>query len=293
MDFGERLRRLRKNKGLTQEEAANAIGVSRRAYVAYEGKNVRPRNYDTYKKLADALECDVNDLLLSDDAFDALTSSVERASVQKAATVLGVGLAAGLTAPAFGPLLALAAATHAVRRSKGDSDRSLAAPITYTNDMLQQNEKIQKQFAAMATGLIYNQLAAKCIAYQPVYEWGRDPIGRNPDVVIVLPRVKPTEWWLTFWAKDPVLDEQAIVAPNDLAEMLFNGFASCKPERTRKISIVVDDESVFNSLLRLRGRNSLRANLSAILIDGSNVSVIREEYLAHYEEPETDCFTIV
>ena len=291
MDFGARIRSMRKELGLTQDEVAKAIGISRRAYVAYEGKNVRPRSRDTYEKLADTLGCDINDLLLDDGAFYEPAPSADRAIGVKAAAALGVGAAA--MTPVVGPILSAVAATLAARQSAEGHERSLSAPITYTNDMLLQNEKIQKQFAAMATGLIYNQLAAKGIAYQPVNGWGRDPIGWNPDAVIALAKVHPSEWWLTFWAKDPVLDKHAIVMPNDRAEMLFGRFASCMPDRTRKISIVVDDEALFDGLLRLRGHNSLRANLSAVLVDGDGVSVEREQYLSRYAETESDCFTIV
>ena len=292
MEFGARIRSMRKQRGLTQEEVASAAGISRRAYARYEGNNVRPRSQETYEKLADVLGCDVNDLLVSDDAFDELVSSLKRVSGVKAAAY-GVGAAAAAMTPIVGHTLGALAATLAVLQSGDAHDRGLAAPITHANDMLLQNEKIQKQFAAMATGLIYSQLAAKCIAYQPVHGWGQDPIGCNPDVVIALTKVHPKEWWLTFCAKDPVLDKHAIVTPNDRAEMLFGRFASCRPDRTRKISIVVDDEALFEALLRLRGHNSLRANLSAILIDGDGVLIAREEYLAHYLETESDCFTIV
>ncbi|MGP1365924.1 MAG: helix-turn-helix domain-containing protein [Schwartzia sp. (in: firmicutes)] len=42
MDTGKRLRTLREERGLSQEEVANAIGVSRVAYLKYESGENRP-----------------------------------------------------------------------------------------------------------------------------------------------------------------------------------------------------------------------------------------------------------
>ena len=40
MKFGEKLKDLRQKRKMTQDEVASAIGVSRRAYIAYEQGNV-------------------------------------------------------------------------------------------------------------------------------------------------------------------------------------------------------------------------------------------------------------
>ena len=56
MSFAENLKRLRKEKGLTQEQLARQIGVGKRAVIGYEVEG-------RYQKIADALDCTTNDLL--------------------------------------------------------------------------------------------------------------------------------------------------------------------------------------------------------------------------------------
>lgn len=69
MKFGEKLKQLRTDKGLTQEELATTIGISRRTYVSYEQEGRYPRKRELYGKLADALGCDTNYLITEDEEF--------------------------------------------------------------------------------------------------------------------------------------------------------------------------------------------------------------------------------
>ena len=69
MKFGEKIRALRTEKRLSQEEAARAAGISRRAYGSYEQEGVYPRNREIYVKLAELFGCDVNYLLTEDEDF--------------------------------------------------------------------------------------------------------------------------------------------------------------------------------------------------------------------------------
>ena len=69
MKFGEKLKKLRTEKGLKQAEVATAVGVSRRTYISYEQEGRYPRKRDVYAKLADTLNCDVNYLMSEDEEF--------------------------------------------------------------------------------------------------------------------------------------------------------------------------------------------------------------------------------
>ena len=66
MLFGEKVKQLRKEKGLTQTELAEAVGVTLRTVQNYEGKNLFPKNQDVVNKLCKVLET-TPDYLLSDD----------------------------------------------------------------------------------------------------------------------------------------------------------------------------------------------------------------------------------
>lgn len=69
MTFGEKVKNARTNLGLTQEELAKKIGVTRRIISSYELDKSFPRTRENCKKLAEALEIDVNYLLTDDEAF--------------------------------------------------------------------------------------------------------------------------------------------------------------------------------------------------------------------------------
>ena len=69
MTFGEKVKAQRKSMDLTQEELAVRIGVSRRVITSYENDRSRPRGLPAYKRLAEALEINVNYLLSEDEAF--------------------------------------------------------------------------------------------------------------------------------------------------------------------------------------------------------------------------------
>ena len=69
MKFGEKLKKLRSDCGLKQEEVATAVGISRRTYISYEQEGRYPRKREVYAKLAETLNCDVNYLMTEDEEF--------------------------------------------------------------------------------------------------------------------------------------------------------------------------------------------------------------------------------
>lgn len=62
MTFGEKLRRARKEKGLTQAELANQAGLGLRTIIAYEKGETYPQKRSTYQILADILGVQADDL---------------------------------------------------------------------------------------------------------------------------------------------------------------------------------------------------------------------------------------
>ena len=69
MKFAEKLKKLRSEKGLTQQETAKAAGITTRTYASYETDGRYPRNRDLYGKLAAVLGCDTNYLMTEDEEF--------------------------------------------------------------------------------------------------------------------------------------------------------------------------------------------------------------------------------
>ena len=69
MNFAEKLRQLRKQKGLSQEAVAKAIGVTRRTYISYELDGRYPKTRERYARLAEIFEVDTNYLFTENEAF--------------------------------------------------------------------------------------------------------------------------------------------------------------------------------------------------------------------------------
>lgn len=62
MSFNENIKRIREEKGLSQEEVAKAVGVSRTLICQIE-RDIRKPSLAVGKLIADKLECNINDLL--------------------------------------------------------------------------------------------------------------------------------------------------------------------------------------------------------------------------------------
>ena len=69
MSFGAKLKQLREDRGLTQTELADKLGVTLKTISNYETKGTRPRTQDMYKKIAEFFNVDINFLLTVEDNF--------------------------------------------------------------------------------------------------------------------------------------------------------------------------------------------------------------------------------
>lgn len=72
MNFSDKVRFARKELGLTQQQLADAIGVSLRTVNGYENENHLPRTRELYEKLAATLHVSVNYLRTEDAAYPPL-----------------------------------------------------------------------------------------------------------------------------------------------------------------------------------------------------------------------------
>ncbi len=62
IEFSERLRKVRRSKGLTQYDLADLMNTSQRMIAHYETKGNRPR-IDKVKAIADALDVHIEELI--------------------------------------------------------------------------------------------------------------------------------------------------------------------------------------------------------------------------------------
>lgn len=98
MKFSEKVKVLRTDAGLTQQEFANAIGVSLRTVTNYETGSRYPKKRELYAKMAEVLGADINYLLTEDEEFITKASAQygDRGARQAQELLAGVsGLFAG------------------------------------------------------------------------------------------------------------------------------------------------------------------------------------------------------
>ena len=68
MTFGEKMRKVRKEKGLSQQELGKILGVKQQTVAQYEKIPYTPK-YDTVRKIAMALDCPINELVEDETIF--------------------------------------------------------------------------------------------------------------------------------------------------------------------------------------------------------------------------------
>lgn len=69
MLFGDRLRKLREDAGMTQVDLGKKVGISERVIGYYESNNRFPRKQETLQKFAEVFHVSVDFLVGSDNAF--------------------------------------------------------------------------------------------------------------------------------------------------------------------------------------------------------------------------------
>ena len=68
MEFHEKLLMLRRKKGVTQQEAADALGISRPTYGGYESGKRHPQQNAMYQRLADYFGVAIDELFPAKEA---------------------------------------------------------------------------------------------------------------------------------------------------------------------------------------------------------------------------------
>ena len=69
MKFGEKIKKLRMEKGLSQSAVAKKAGLTIRTYTSYENEGRYPRDRQVYTTLANVFGVDPNYLLTEDEEF--------------------------------------------------------------------------------------------------------------------------------------------------------------------------------------------------------------------------------
>lgn len=260
-----KIKTLRKSLKLTQQDVADALGISKRAYAAYEKDNVRPRHRETYQKLAKVLACDVNYLLIEDDLYGGEIGETPSTKREFASTGAGAW-------KLFRSLFQTLKAQYEVDEAEDPKGN-------YLYQKAYQDR--QRKFQALAFGLIVNRMVSAGIQIRPG-ETNDARFKNVPDECLLLEGSKIKEWWFSFFAKDAAWEEMG--AENDeIARSLISRFLVVPSDSSRKISIVVDDLGLFEELCSFKGENAYRGLLSVILVNQEEARIVREVIIATFD----------
>ena len=303
MTFGKKLKMLRVGKGLTQDEMATELGISRRAYIPYEQDKAKPRNEATYQKMAEALDCDVHELtdLVSDPSpIDDLYVTGAAAILTLVSAFLGGALTIAAGPAGFGVVgasLTVASRALSEKAKKSKIEKALPAnnALEDSDNMLLQYTNKQKKFQATAKGILFSELSQKRFEFRPGVLSDLENRGGMPDDYITIVNNHIHSWWFSYWAKDPELDKHVIIPPEERAGVMISRYTTAAFDSHRKISIVVDDKELFENLIAYRNHNCFHGNMTASLVDVENVRIVKEEPIAeldtHSELEKTEITT--
>lgn len=129
MTFGEKLRTARKQKGYTQEQIAEMLGVAKSTYTGYE-KGIREPDLFKIKRLIEILGVDSSWLLGVDEGPAAVTAA-EYQAIRKYRALDARGKAAvdGTLSREYAACTSIAAAADAVETIEAASAMSSTLPI--------------------------------------------------------------------------------------------------------------------------------------------------------------------
>lgn len=143
-------------------------------------------------------------------------------------------------------------------------------------------QKEKDRFQKISKGIIYQELLENGFDFKIVEEL-ISIRGFRPDIVIKLENKFIDEWWFEFRYIETG-DESNVMWNSSLrARRILERYIFVKPEKNRKISIVINSVNVFEQLKTYKDKLSYRGELSIILIDIDKYSMEQEIYLSHYE----------
>ena len=254
MQFGEKLKKLRKEKKLTQEEVAQAIGISRRAYISYEQQNIRPRNREVYNRLAKLLGCDVNYLIVDDDAIANNKGTLEK-----------------------------------ILATVGSIPVSM---LSNSRDEINDELNDHKRHVATLKGIIFTRMAEKGIVFHQQDRLHVNILDSMFDTYLEVENRNTNEYLIRYvYIPDPFACDEFHI--QHTGRRLIETLTMLPAYNKRKVSIVTENTDVYKDLLQYKDKTSYRGNLSIILADLTMVKLLKEEYLSHYNNDDPDEWLIV
>lgn len=165
-----------------------------------------------------------------------------------------------------------------------DMDGNLSGGDSASQDLIreQHRERLQeiRKFESKAAGIIYKTLAEKGLSFS--YEKEAMGVrGYRPDIAVYVNQQPVLEWWFEIRFLGNRTGRFGNRGYVNIRHILGQ-FIFVEPKPERKVSLVIDNKEDFEVIVSYKDKLAYRGELSVILIDTEMYSVVREEYLAHY-----------
>ncbi len=220
-----------------------------------------------------------------------ITSAGSKVATMALGTMAGlfVGLPMVAVPGMFGAVegLKLIAGASSSKKNADSTKKEKAYDIT--TERIHALQKKNQQFSAIASGIVYSQLAQKGIRFRPGNKESLDYRLNEEDSVIFVEEEGIEEWVFSIVCMSDE-DKELNGFIKKTAPNTFMRFFFLPENKKRKISIVVNDEELYKVFAGFKGSNCYRGNVSVILVDEKQVRIVKEEYIAYYdtENPESN-----
>lgn len=283
MQFCDKIKMLRTEKKMTQEEVANKAEVSRRAYIQYEKGEVKPKTRETYVKLAKALGCEQEYLLKDDTSAEKIFFKSLGKMLPFMGAIIATGPYAGASIVAGGIATTMAVAemkNKAQNQKKNlDVQEEVDDVQAFSTDRIFEGSKYLQRFSATASGVIIAKLALAGKKFQVVNTRDVGYECYDNDTILRLEEGGIETWLIRYCAlseEDGVLEKLVKpMAVNAISSLVF-----LPKDEKRKVSIVVNQKDLFEYLLSITKDNSYGGNLSLIYVNTETVKVEKEVYVS-------------
>lgn len=284
-----------KGEDRTYKEFAEDLKVDQTTISKIKNKSYRPGK-KMLKKIADISPSVAYEDLLKAAGYRREDIELELAtSAAAGAAVLLGGI--GMLPATVGAMTAINLA-----RKLSDENKAYAAEI-------KQYQLKQKQFRATAFSIIYRALIESGFKIQEHLQSELEFLKEQPDVVEdhfdVSKQEKAERWYLTdtfvleddsiskwdfIYISDEVVDSIAKkTSYADLVNVVFERLVYTRPD-PGNTTVVLSNDDCFKEFIKLKDSNSLKKNLSVMLIDKENVQIKKEEVISTYSDHEMRTF---
>lgn len=144
-----------------------------------------------------------------------------------------------------------------------------------------------QRFAATSMGLVYSNMAAKGIVFRPMVKTEEEKKTIGLDTTVIIDGSEISEYVFSYIYLDEI-DRKADVLVESSARKTVEKFVFMKSNSKRKVSLIVNCKELYDYLTKYKCELSYRGNLSVILVNIENVILEKEEYLAFYDEEQTE-----